>query len=79
MHAPTRFGAVSLTLERPGPDRIRAAWDSLAVTVSVRVPDGLRLIEALSPGAHARGERWVDCAPGVRRVELRVAEEATQP
>ena len=77
MHAPTRFGMVTLTLERPAKDRLRAAWDSLGVTVSVRVPDGMRLVEPPGSGARARGDRWVDCPPGARQVELHVREEGS--
>jgi hypothetical protein len=42
----------------------------------VRVADGERLIEVLTPGARAAGDRWVECPAGMRDVEFRVTMAA---
>jgi hypothetical protein len=71
--APTRFGVIDLALETPAPDHRRARWSPVAVPVRVRVADGERLLEVLTPGARAVGGSWVECPPRSREVEFRVA------
>jgi hypothetical protein len=72
-HAPTRFGVIDVALERPANDMRRARWSAVAVPTRVRVPDGERVVEVLTPGARAVGESWVVCASQTREVEFRVA------
>lgn len=76
LHAPSRFGMLDVALDRPTGDRLRARWGGVPVLTRVRVPDGARAVEALSPGARLDGERWVECPPGMEAVEFRVAAAA---
>lgn len=71
--AATRFGVIDVALDSPAPDRRRARWSPVGVPTRVRVADGEQVIEVLTPGARAVGGRWVECPPGAREVEFRVA------
>ena len=73
--AVTRFGAVDVALESPGLDRRRARWGALAAPVParVRVADGERVVEVMTPAARAVDGRWVFCPPGAQEVEFRIA------
>jgi hypothetical protein len=70
--AATRFGVIDVALESPAADRRRARWSPVAVPTRVRVPDGERVVEVLTSGAVAAGERWVECPPQASEVEFRV-------
>lgn len=70
--AATRFGVIDVALESPAADRRRARWSPVAVPTRVRVSDGERVVEVLTSGARAVGERWVECPPQAREVEFRV-------
>ena len=76
--APTRFGVLDVALETPSPERRRARWSPVAVPARVRIADGERLLEVLTPGARAAGEHWVECPPQAREVEFRVAGGARE-
>jgi hypothetical protein len=73
--APTRFGVAGVRLERPDAGTLRARLDPLEVPVRVRVPEGLRAVEALSSGARVVDGRWVEAPPGAREVRFTVAPE----
>jgi hypothetical protein len=75
--AVTRFGVINVTLESPAGDRRRARWGAVAVPTRVRVGDGERILDALTPGARVVDGRWIDCPPRVREVEFRVARALT--
>jgi len=70
--AVTRFGVLDVALESPAADRRTARWGAAAVPVRVRVPDGERATEVLTPGAHVVQGRWIVCPPDSREVEFRV-------
>lgn len=76
--AATRFGAVTLRLDQPAPDRLRARWSAVSVPTRVRVPDGARVLAALSPGARVVAERWIECAPGASELVFRI-RQAEEP
>jgi hypothetical protein len=72
--APTRFGNISLRLDRPEPTRLLVRLDPAPAAVRVRMPAGTRAVEALSPGAHLEGDAWVIAPRGVREVAVRISE-----
>ncbi len=74
-NAPTRFGRVTVALDRPSPDRLHVSWTPVAVLTRVRVPDGARAVSALTPGARLVEGRWIECAPGTSEAIVQVAIE----
>jgi hypothetical protein len=50
----TRFGATSVSLDRPEPGTLRVRLDAIAAPLCVTIPPGLRAAEALSEGARVR-------------------------
>jgi hypothetical protein len=70
--APTRFGVLDLALEHPAPNRLEARWTAVRVMTRARMPDGVRAVEALSPGARIVRGGWVECTPGVTSLSVRV-------
>lgn len=74
-NAPTRFGRVTVVLERPAPDRLHASWTAVPVLTRVRVPDGARAVKALTPGARLVEGRWIECPPGTSEAIVQVAFE----
>jgi hypothetical protein len=77
--APTRFGVLDVRLDRPATDRLRVRLTSLPVTARVRVPDGVRAVAALSPGARVVNDAWVEARPGAREIEFRIVLPGTRP
>jgi hypothetical protein len=72
--AVTRFGVMDVALESPAPDRRRARWSpAIDTPARVRVADGERLVEVLTPGARMIGAHWIDCPKHSGEVEFRVA------
>ena len=70
--APTRFGMLDLALDRPAPDRLEARWTAVHVMTRARIPDGVRAVEALSPGTRIVRGVWAECAPGATSLRVRV-------
>ncbi|HEY6866365.1 MAG TPA: hypothetical protein VI792_03855 [Candidatus Eisenbacteria bacterium] len=70
--APTRFGVLDLAFDRPAPSRIEARWTPVSVPTRVRVPDGVRAAEALTPGARVVRGLWIEIRPGVGSVAARL-------
>lgn len=70
--APTRFGVLDLAFDHPAPNRLEARWTAVRVMARARIPDGVRAVEALSPGARIVRGVWVECAPGVTNLSVRV-------
>jgi hypothetical protein len=70
--AVTRFGVVDVAFDSPAPDRRRARWGAVTAPTRVRVADGERAVEALTPGARIADGRWVECPPRAGEVEFRV-------
>ena len=70
--APTRFGVLDLALDRPAPDRLEARWTAVRVMTRARIPDGVRAVEALSPGTRIVRGVWAECAPGATSLRVRV-------
>jgi hypothetical protein len=77
--AATRFGVIDVALESPAADRRRARWSPVAVPTRVRVSDGERVVEVLTSGARAVGERWVECPRQASEVEFRVVGPRSAP
>lgn len=71
-HAPTRFGVVGLTLERPDSTTLLARWDAVSVPARVRVPDGLVAVAPLPSGATLAGS-WLEFPPRATEARVRVA------
>jgi hypothetical protein len=71
--AVTRFGAMDVAIDSPAPDRRRARWGVIDAPARVRVADGERAVEALTPGARIVAGRWIECPPRSGAVEFRVA------
>jgi hypothetical protein len=76
--APTRFGVTSVRLDRPAAGMLRARIEPLSVPVRVRVPDGLRAVTAVSPGARVAAGRWVEAPAGTREISFRVEVGGTR-
>lgn len=74
--AVTRFGVIDVALESPSAERRRARWGTVRVPVRVRVADGERAVEVLTPGAAAVDGHWILCPAGAREVEFRVTADA---
>jgi hypothetical protein len=74
--APTRFGTLDLALDRPVSDRLEARWTPVRTMTRVRVPDGMRAAQVFSPGARIVRGIWVECAPGVGSLAIRVVPAA---
>jgi hypothetical protein len=72
LRAPTRFGVIDVALASASPDRRVARWTAIDTPVRIRVADGERLVQVLTPGARAVGDRWVECPPRASEVEFRV-------
>ena len=70
--APTRFGVLDLAFDHPAPNRLEASWTEVHALTRVRIPDGVRAVEALSAGARIVRGIWVECAPGITRLSVRV-------
>ncbi len=70
--AATRFGVINVALDSPSGGMRRARWGAVAVPARVRVPDGERVTEVLTPGARVLDGRWVECPPGAQEVQFRV-------
>ena len=70
--APTRFGVLDLAFDHPAPNRLEARWSEVRVMTRVRIPDGVRAVEALSPGIKIVRGIWVECRPGVTSLRVRV-------
>jgi hypothetical protein len=78
--APTRFGVLDLAFDHPAPNRLEARWTEVRVPTRVRMPDGLRAVESLAPGARiVRGGVWIECAPGVTSLAVRVVPGPVRP
>jgi len=70
--APTRFGMLSVSFDRPAseaPNAWRVSWGDIhAARVRIRVPEG-QILRAAGDGAFGfDGGRWVVARPGVRSV-----------
>ena len=52
--APTRFGVLDVTLRRAG-DALEARFTPVPVPVRVRVPDGMRVAQVMTPGGRLAG------------------------
>ncbi len=70
--APTRFGVIDVAFAHPAPNRLEARWSAVRVPTRVRIPDGVRAVEAFSSGARIVRGVWVECAPGVTSLNVRV-------
>jgi hypothetical protein len=71
--AVTRFGAMDVAIDSPAPDRRRARWGAIDAPARVRVADGERAVEVLTPGARIVTGGWIECPPRSGTVEFRVA------
>ncbi|OGF05548.1 MAG: hypothetical protein A2W00_10400 [Candidatus Eisenbacteria bacterium RBG_16_71_46] len=74
--APTRFGTLDVTLERPADDVLRARFGTVRVPVRVRVPDGMRATAALTEGARVVDGVWVEGAGERGEIAFRVVPVA---
>jgi hypothetical protein len=74
--APTRFGVITVTLDRPAATRLEAHWSAVAVPTRIRVPDGVRAVAVLTPGARIVGDHWIECPPQTTRAVFEVAPAA---
>jgi hypothetical protein len=77
--APTRFGALGLRLDQPAADRLRVRLDPSPAFIRIRVPDGVRAVAALSPGARVAGDAWVEAPAGTREIEFRITRQEARP
>ncbi len=76
--APTRFGRVTIRLERPASNRLHASWTPVATLTRVRIPDGARAVAALTPGTRRVTERWIECLPGTSEASIVIVLEGTR-
>jgi hypothetical protein len=72
----TRFGATSVSLDRPEPGTLRVRLDAIAAPLCVTIPPGLRAAEGLSEGARVRDAHHVDAPPRATEVRVRVERES---
>ena len=72
--APTRFGSVDVSLERPAEDELAVQWGASAAPVRIRIPDGAVALATLTPGTRLDGGRWLHAPAGMTRAAVRIRE-----
>jgi len=75
--APTRFGVIDVSLGRDAAGTWTARYGAVRVPVRVRVPDGFRVAEIVTPGAHAAG-RYIDGDGARGEIAFRLAPEGAR-